>query len=111
MCGWSIVWISRMKLRATPIATPGELRRESSEREQREQSRDPDGDRRRLPAADVGDRLREHRERVARRLLDSHDLRQLADRDVEAERHDEALEDWAGGEAADEAHPGKAAAT
>ena len=25
MCGWSIVWISRMKLRATPIATPGRM--------------------------------------------------------------------------------------
>ena len=25
MCGWPIVWISRMKLSATPIATPGRM--------------------------------------------------------------------------------------
>jgi hypothetical protein len=87
----------------------GELRQESGEREQRDQPREPDGDRGPFPAPDVGDRVREHRERVARRLLDSHHLGQLADRDVEAEADDEALQHRAREEAGDEAHPGEAA--
>ena len=58
---------------------------------------------------DVGDGVHEHRERVARRLLDADDLRQLADRDVQAEPDDEALKHRPREEAGDEAHPGETA--
>ena len=86
------------------MITPGELRREAREREQRGSPA--------TPTATVvhshfrcGDRLHEHGERVARRLRDSHHLGQLADGDVEAEPDDEALEHGPREEAGDEPHP------
>jgi hypothetical protein len=82
-----------------------ELRCEAREREQRDQTGDPDGHGGPLPLPDVVDRLREHLERVAGRLCDAHDLRHLADGDVEAEPDDEALEHGPREEAGDEPHP------
>ena len=91
------------------MITPGSLGTKRASANSAIRPMTPTSDRRPLPAPDVADRLDEHRHRVARRLRDADHLRQLADRDVQAEPDDEAVEHRPREEAGDEAHPGESA--
>ena len=81
---------------------------EPSQSEERGERERADHDCQALPVSDVAQGVDEDLNRVAGRLLDADELRELAHGDVEAQADDEAVEHRLGEEPCDEAHAGNA---